>query len=120
MQLCQVVKKLELFAANTLAAKWDNVGLLLEPSAPHTVSRILLTNDLTEPVLDEAILLNTDFIVAYHPPIFVPMRRLTQSSWKERLLVKCIENRIAIFSPHTTYDTLKGGVNDWLILPFST
>lgn len=118
MQLSQVVKKLECFAANTLAAKWDNVGLLVEPSAPHTVSRILLTNDLTEPVLEEAIKLNTDFIVSYHPPIFAAMKRLTQSSWKERLLVKCIEKRIAVFSPHTTYDSLKGGVNDWLISPF--
>lgn len=119
MQLNHVVKKLESFAANSLAAKWDNVGLLVEPSSPHTVSRMLLTNDLTEPVLDEAIRMKTDFILSYHPPIFAAVKRLLQSSWKERLLVKCIENRIAVFSPHTSYDALNGGVNDWLISPFS-
>ncbi|KAI0216902.1 NIF3-like protein 1 [Lamellibrachia satsuma] len=118
MQLNHVVKKLESFAANSLAAKWDNVGLLVEPSSPHTVSRMLLTNDLTEPVLDEAIRMKTDFILSYHPPIFAAVKRLLQSSWKERLLVKCIENRIAVFSPHTSYDALNGGVNDWLISPF--
>ncbi len=120
MLLSKVVKKLETFAKTTLAAKWDNVGLLVEPSAPHTVSTMLITNDLTESVLDEAIKMKTDLIIAYHPPIFAAVKRLTQSSWKERLLVKCIENRIAIYSPHTAYDAIQGGVNDWLISPFST
>ena len=57
-------------------------------------------------------------ILSYHPPIFVPLKRLTQSSWKERLVVQCVENRIAVYSPHTSYDAVKGGVNDWLVQPF--
>ena len=43
------------FAAPSLAGSWDNVGLLLEPSPPHKVTSLLLTNDLTEPVLEEAL-----------------------------------------------------------------
>ncbi len=57
-------------------------------------------------------------ILSYHPPIFVPMKRLTQSSWKERIVVRCAENRVAIYSPHTSYDAVQGGVNDWLLKPF--
>lgn len=35
-------------------------------------------------------------------------------TWKERLVVNAIRNRIAIFSPHTSWDCVSGGVNDWL------
>lgn len=59
-----------------------------------------------------------ELIVSYHPPIFVPLRRLTQSSWKERLVLRCAERRVALYSPHTAWDALRGGVNDWLLKPF--
>ncbi|KAK3083989.1 hypothetical protein FSP39_006367 [Pinctada imbricata] len=118
MELKQVVKKLQKFASPTLAEKWDNVGLLVEPTPPHQVSNILLINDLTEPVLEEALQKKTDLIISYHPPIFVPMKTLSQRNWKERIITKCVENRIAIYSPHTSHDAVSGGVNDWLISAF--
>ncbi len=62
--------------------------------------------------------LQVNMILSYHPPIFVPMKRLTQSSWKERIVVRCAENRVAIYSPHTSYDAVQGGVNDWLLKLF--
>ena len=80
---------------------------------------MLLTNDLTSPVMEEAIALKVDMILSYHPPIFAALKRLRQCKWKERIVIQCLENRIALYSPHTSYDALKGGVNDWLIQPFS-
>jgi len=118
MDLREVVARLHKFAPPWLAENWDNVGLLVEPSSPHIVEKLLLTNDLTETVADEAITGNMSMILSYHPPVFKPLKRLCQQSWKERIIVKCIENRIAVFSPHTCYDALQGGVNDWLISPF--
>lgn len=118
MDLKEVVARLHKFAPAWLSESWDNVGLLIEPSAPHIVDKLLLTNDLTETVADEAIGMNVSMILSYHPPMFKPLKRLCQQSWKERIVVKCIENRIAVFSPHTCYDALHGGVNDWLISPF--
>ena len=118
MELSQVVKKLNAFAPTTLAGSWDNVGLLVEPTPPHKVNNILLTNDLTEAVMSEAIDLKADMILAYHPPIFTPMKRLTQRTWKERIVIKCLENRIAVYAPHTCFDAIQGGVNDWLLTPF--
>lgn len=112
------MQKLNGYANRSLAAGWDNVGLLVEPSAPHQVKHLLLTNDLTTPVLEEALRLKTNMILSYHPPIFKPMKRLSQGSWKERLIVKCLENKIAVYSPHTILDSMAGGVTDWLISPF--
>jgi putative NIF3 family GTP cyclohydrolase 1 type 2 len=118
MELSAVVQKLNGLAPPSMAGSWDNVGLLVEPSAPLQVSRILLTNDLTEPVMAEAVEFGADMVYSYHPPIFTGMKRITQSTWKERIVVKCLENRIAVYSPHTAMDALSGGVNDWLLKPF--
>lgn len=116
--LQEVVRQLGKFAPTRLAETWDNVGLLVEPSGCHKVKRILLTNDLTQAVLEEAVGKSIEMIISYHPPIFAPLKRLSQGNWKERIITKCIENRIAVYSPHTSYDAVKGGVNDWLIKCF--
>ncbi|XP_038056563.1 NIF3-like protein 1 [Patiria miniata] len=114
MDLKDVLCALDKFAPTSLAESWDNVGLLVEPTPPHHVKTMFLTNDLTEEVLTEAIDQKSDFILAYHPPIFAPLKRLTMRNTKERIIVRAIEKRIAIYSPHTCYDAVKGGVNDWL------
>jgi len=122
MELSQVVEALETFAPLRLAESWDNVGLLVEPTRPRPpVRAVLFTNDLTEPVLTEAVERDVQLIVSYHPPIFGgALKRLTNASWKERILVGCIERRIAIYSPHTCWDAAAGGVNDWLTGAFAT
>jgi dinuclear metal center YbgI/SA1388 family protein len=120
MDLKLVVKRLEEYAPLSNACDWDNVGLLVEPSSESNVpiKKILITNDLTEPVLEEAIKKNANMIISYHPPIFQPLKRLTQSEWKQRAIVKCIEKQIAVYSPHTCWDSVEGGINDWILRAF--
>ena len=118
MDLRSIVSKLEQLAPPRLAAEWDNVGLLVEPSRMGEVQRVFLTNDLTEEVMEEVQTLpgkKVGLIVAYHPPIFRPLKRLTQRSVKERIIVRAIEQQMAIYSPHTACDSVEGGVNDWLV-----
>lgn len=118
--LTAVVAVLDRFAPLHLAESWDNVGLLLEPTAadrrPAVVRTILLTNDLTEAVLGEATAadVRADLIVSYHPPIFKPLTRITQRTWKERVVAGCLGAGVALYSPHTAWDAQRGGVNDWL------
>lgn len=50
MELKEVVKVLEEYAPQRLAADWDNVGLLLEPSS-LIVHKLMLTNDFTLKVI---------------------------------------------------------------------
>lgn len=120
MDFARLAKKLDHVFKLPLAEPWDNVGLLIQPSAPTSVSRICLTNDLTEPVLNEVTHIGANFVISYHPPIFRPLRRFTQSTSKERIVVKCIEHKIAVYSPHTALDAVSGGLNDWLLSPFGT
>lgn len=115
ISLKTVVDFLESFAPTTLSEKWDNTGLLMEPQNPKPIANILLTNDLTEDVVQEAVNRSTDLIISYHPPIFRPLKSVTTSSWKERVIGTCIENKIAVYSPHTSWDCIPGGVNDWMV-----
>ncbi|XP_036175524.1 NIF3-like protein 1 isoform X2 [Myotis myotis] len=114
MDLKALLSSLNDFASLSFAESWDNVGLLVEPSPPHTVNTLFLTNDLTEEVMEEALRKKADFILSYHPPIFRPIKRITWKTWKERLVIRALENRIAIYSPHTAYDAAPQGVNNWL------
>lgn len=118
MDLSEVVKRLNDLAPTTLAESWDNVGLLVEPHTKRGIKTLMLTNDLTEEVLDEAEQHNVNCILSYHPPVFRPLKTITRRAWKERIVARCLEKGIAIYSPHTSYDALEGGVNDWLIQAF--
>lgn len=76
LPLEMVLKKLDDFAPQTLAESWDNVGLLIEPSSVQ-ISTILLTNDLTENVMEEALEIKANLIISYHPPIFRALKSIT-------------------------------------------
>ncbi|KAK3528611.1 hypothetical protein QTP70_005348 [Hemibagrus guttatus] len=115
MDLKTVLEVLEQLAPLSLAESWDNVGLLVEPSKQRPVKTILLTNDVTADVMDEAEAMTCDLIISYHPPLFRPFKRLVQKDWKQQLAIRAIESGIAVFSPHTSWDSVKDGLNDWLI-----
>ena len=110
-QACEALQKL---APVELAQSWDNVGLLAgDPAAP--VNKVMLCIDLTPEVAEEAVRGQVDLVVAYHPPIFKPVHRMTaQSSGPEASVFRCIANGIAVYSTHTALDAADGGTNDVL------
>ncbi|CAG4909407.1 unnamed protein product [Colias eurytheme] len=118
LHLSEVIAALENFAPKALSESWDNTGLLVEPYTPRQISKILLTNDLTEDVALEADNHGCEMIISYHPPIFAPLKSVKQSAWKERVVSLLLEKRISLYSPHTSWDCVKGGVNDWLASAF--
>lgn len=109
-----VAALLDTLAPPDMAQSWDNVGLLAgDRAAP--CRKVLLTIDLTPPVLDEAINAGTDLILSYHPPIFKPLTRLlADSGGTDALVHQAIARGMAIYSPHTALDAAPGGTNDVL------
>ena len=101
-------------APEDMAEDFDNVGFLVGHQ-DRKVKRILLTLDVDEGVADEAILMECDMIVSHHPVIFHPLKRIEDSSASGRMLLKLIENKIAVYSAHTNLDAAKGGLNDFLL-----
>lgn len=109
----EVERVLDRIAPFHLAEEWDNVGVLLATSRKR-LARLLLTIDLTEAVLDEAISSRAEGIIAYHPPIFAPIKRLADRDRTERTMRRAAAEGIWIASPHTALDAAPGGLNDWL------
>jgi dinuclear metal center YbgI/SA1388 family protein len=115
LPLARAVDALAELSPLRYAESWDNVGLLLGvASSEPAVSRALFTIDLSDAVLTEAIERRVELVVAYHPPLFGPVRRLDAQSPATRVLLRAARAGIAIFSPHTALDAAPGGVNDWL------
>lgn len=118
--LSHALAALESIAPLGLAADWDNVGLLLEPrpASDARIEKLLLTIDLTEAVLAEAIEAGAGLIVTYHPPLFSGVKRLTQAVARERVVLGAVLNGLFVYSPHTALDACREGVNDWLLGAF--
>ena len=111
----EVLDILHELAPLELAAEWDNTGLLLQPRArPRPVARVLLTIDLTEAVVAEAKRARADLVVAYHPPIFTPLRRLVHEDGKQRAVLLAAAAGLPVYSPHTALDAAPSGIADWL------
>jgi dinuclear metal center YbgI/SA1388 family protein len=97
------------------AESWDNVGLILgSPDAPLGSGPVVLTIDLSEAVVADAISKDAAAIVSYHPPVFEPLKRLTGDSARGRALLACAARGVAVYSPHTALDAAVGGMADWL------
>lgn len=114
MNIAQLVSVMEQLAPLDHAEPWDKVGLLVGDPQRELSGPALLAIDLTEPVLDEAIRLNAGAIIAYHPPIWEPLARLTTATPRQRIILHAVERRLAVFSPHTALDAAPGGLTDWL------
>lgn len=108
-----LVKALARVAPPALAADWDNVGLLVG-DANSPCERVLLTIDLTDDVMAEACALRVQAVIAYHPPLFDPIRKLVLQDPSTGTLYQAARAGIAILSPHTALDAVAGGINDWL------
>ncbi len=108
MKVAEIISFLEDFAPSELAEEWDNVGLLVGKSH-YDVKKILVTLDLNDEVLKEAIENEVDLIITHHPVIFKPLNKINDD-----LLIKAIRNDISVYSLHTNLDAADGGVNDVL------
>src|SRR4051812_38664322 len=109
MLLRDLLKILDDIAPTRDAESWDNVGLLVGDPA-QSVSRALLTIDYTPDVAAEAQRERCDLVIAYHPPLFQAIKRLTAPD----PIFDAIRRGVALYSPHTALDVADGGTNDLL------
>jgi dinuclear metal center YbgI/SA1388 family protein len=117
MHISDLIVAVETIAPPCLAEEWDNVGLLIGSASWELEGPVLLTIDLTEEVAREAEKKRCSAVIAYHPPIFHAIKRLTDgpgSGGSERVALRMARAGIAVYSPHTALDAAAGGVTDWL------
>jgi dinuclear metal center YbgI/SA1388 family protein len=110
MLLQSIIQHIESFAPLQFQESYDNSGLIVGDKSGD-VSSALVTLDITEEVVDEAIANNCDLIISHHPLIFKGIKSITGSNSVERCLIRAIQNNISIYAAHTNLDSVDGGVN---------
>src|SRR5207245_743529 len=111
--VANVIQFLDDLAPLSLAADWDNVGLLLGDRAA-AVQRIMTCLTVTPESTAEAAESAVQLIVTHHPILFRPTQRLTSDTPEGRMLLTLVRAGVAVYSPHTAYDNTRDGINDSL------
>jgi dinuclear metal center YbgI/SA1388 family protein len=111
----EIAAVLEQLAPLALAEEWDNVGLLVG-DASWPADRVMTCLTVTPETVAEAIAGGAQLIVSHHPLPFRPVRSITSETTPGRLLLDLIRHAIALYSPHTAFDSAPAGINQHLAI----
>ena len=111
MQIKDIIQTLEAIAPSVYQESYDNAGLIVG-DAQASCTGVLTCLDSTEAVIEEAIRKNCNLVVAHHPIVFKGLKSITGKTYVERVILKAIQNHIAIYAIHTNLDNVYSqGVN---------
>ena len=110
MKIRDIISSIESFAPLAFQEDYDNAGLIVGDQEQEAKGA-LITVDVTEEIIDEAINKKINLIIAHHPIIFVGLKKITGKNYIERIIIKALKNNIAIYAAHTNLDNIQGGVN---------
>ena len=110
-----VAECLEQFAPSALAEEWDNVGLLVG-DLDWPAGRVMTCLTITHSTVAEAVERKANLLVTHHPLPFHPLKSVTSETTVGCLLLKLIASRIAVYSPHTAFDSAPAGINQHLAI----
>ena len=110
MKIQDITSVIETLAPLGYQEAYDNAGLNVG-NLNDEVESALVCLDCTEEVVDEAISIGADLIIAHHPLIFGGIKQVSSSDWLGRILIKAIKHNISIYAVHTNLDNVINGVN---------
>ena len=110
MKVKEIAAVLESFAPLAYQESYDNCGLQVgNPNAE--VTKALITLDVTEEVMNEAVACGCNLVIAHHPLIFSGLKKVIGRNNIERIVEMAIKKDIAIYAIHTNLDNMLDGVN---------
>lgn len=109
----EVISLFEQFSPKKYAMEGDPIGLQVGTLNKPT-RRVLVALNVLQDTVDEAIEKEVDLIIAHHPIIFRPLKKIITNEANGNLIEKLIKHDIAVYAAHTNLDVAKGGVNDLL------
>lgn len=110
MKLKEITRYLEEIAPLSFQESYDNSGLIVG-HPDEIINGAVICLDSTEEVVDEAIELGVNLIIAHHPIVFSGLKRFNGNNYIERVVMKAIKHGIAIYAIHTNLDNVANGVN---------
>ena len=105
----EVIEKLEKIAPLDTQEEWDNSGWQINLGIKNT-KNILISLNVTEDTIRQAISQKCDLIISHHPMIFKPLKCI-----KNKAIVSAIQNKIQVYSVHTNFDKSSIGTTQTLV-----
>jgi|AGTN01.1.fsa_nt_gi dinuclear metal center protein, YbgI/SA1388 family len=114
MILQDIIDIIEAFAPLSLAEPYDNCGLLIG-DAREGAAGTLVTLDVNAEVVEEAKSKGCNLILAHHPFIFGPIKKIDYSLPQGEIVRLAANYNISIYAAHTNVDKTDGGLNDFFM-----
>ena len=109
----EILDFLDEIAPPSLQEAYDNSGLITG-TRDMAVKSVLISLDCTEEVIEEAIRLECNLVIAHHPIVFKGLKKLNGANYVERTVISAIKHDIAIYAIHTNLDNVRQGDNQQL------
>lgn len=110
MKLREITNYLESIAPLAYQESYDNSGLICGHHEMEITGAVICL-DSTEAVIEEAIANKCNLVIAHHPIVFSGIKKFNGKNYVERVIIKAIQNNIAIYAAHTNLDNVAKGVN---------
>lgn len=111
MRCDEIIRICRELAPEELACDWDNPGLLAG-RGDKEVSRILLAVDVTDEVIRQAEEMGVDMIISHHPLIFRGIKKVNDTDFVGRRILRLIQKDICCYAMHTNFDAAPGCMAD--------
>jgi dinuclear metal center protein, YbgI/SA1388 family len=108
--LREIINSIESVAPRSAQEEWDNSGMQIGDTG-RDIESVLLTTDITIDVVNEAIERNCQLIISHHPLLFHGLKQVCGQTPQACIVEMAIKNNIAIYSAHTSLDSVVGGIN---------
>ena len=110
MLLKSIIDSIESVAPRSAQEEWDNSGMQVGDTG-REIDSVLLTTDVTPDVVSEAVECGCQLIVSHHPLLFHGLKQICSQTPQARAVAMAIKHDIAIYSAHTSLDSVAGGIN---------
>jgi dinuclear metal center YbgI/SA1388 family protein len=105
-----LIRQIESWYPRGSAMPQDNPGLQVgDPRLP--LKNVLVTLDVTDEVIEEALNTDANLILSHHPLVFKPIQHIGASGWLGKKIARLLKHEVAVFSAHTNLDASRQGVS---------
>lgn len=111
LKLKEIKKIIEEYIPDYLQEAWDNSGMIIGDENAE-IEKALITLDVTDSVIEEAVKTGSNLIISHHPVIFDGLKIVDYGTPIGNRIRKLIANNINVLSYHTNFDKVKGGTTD--------
>ncbi len=112
MEIEEFVERINQFIPFQVGFEEDKLGIQIHTNRAN-IEKVLIAYEVTLDVVTEAIQLDANLIVSFHPLIYNPLETIIADNRVGIIVSELIRNSISLVVCHTNFDAFKGGTS-WL------